>query len=74
MKIVHDIEECKTLTKNNGKIVLRDQVLLYCTTILRYSRLGCFMVSEAKLLQNRKQTSWERFCPNGIGLVMVTND
>ncbi len=36
------------------------------------------MDSEAKLLPNRKltstRTSWEIFCPNGIGLLMVTND
>jgi len=54
MKTVHDIEECKMLTKNNGKIVLRGQVLLYCTSILRLSILWCFMVSEAEL--NRKLT------------------
>jgi hypothetical protein len=35
MKTIHDIEECKMLTKNNGKIGLRGQVLLYSTTILR---------------------------------------
>ncbi len=29
MKTVHDIEEYKMLTKNNGKFVLRGHVLLY---------------------------------------------
>jgi hypothetical protein len=57
MKIVHGIEECKMLTKNNGKIVLKGEVLLYCTTILRQSKLGCFMVSKTKLLPNKKLTS-----------------
>jgi hypothetical protein len=35
MKTLHDIEECIMLTKNNGKFILRGQVLQYYTTILR---------------------------------------